>query len=192
MSQNQQFIFKKIQACFKRCEIPIQWQSAQELYIPKVSSPSENKLSDFLPIALSNVEGKLFFSLVSKCLEAHLIHNKFINNSYKTKKLDGKDFGCWEHLSMVWHVLNKARAERSNLVIIWLDVANAYQSIPHKLIVFALDRYGVSPQWIRLTETYYKGILSKSFSESATSAWHRHQQGLFVDCTLSFTLSWPI
>ena len=35
------FLFKNFQACFKRCEIPIQWQSAQEIYIPKVSSPSE-------------------------------------------------------------------------------------------------------------------------------------------------------
>ena len=49
------FLFKMFQACFKRCEIPIQWRSAQEIYIPKVSSPSENKLSDFRPIALLNV-----------------------------------------------------------------------------------------------------------------------------------------
>ena len=36
--------------------------------------------------------------------------------------------------------------------------------------VFALRRYDVSPQRIRLIETYYEGFLSKSFSESATSA----------------------
>ena len=45
------FLFKIFQTCFKRCEILIQWRSAQEIYIPKVSSPSENKLSDFCPIA---------------------------------------------------------------------------------------------------------------------------------------------
>ena len=62
--------------------------------------------------------------------------------------------GCWEHLSMAWHALKEARAKNSNLKVIWLDIANAYGSIPHKLIVFALNRYGVSPQWIRLTKTY--------------------------------------
>ena len=77
------FLFKIYQACFKRCEVPIQWRSAQEIYIPKVSSPSENKLSDFRPIALLNVEGKLFFSLVSKRLETHLIHNNKFINLYK-------------------------------------------------------------------------------------------------------------
>ena len=181
-------LFKVFQTCFKRCEIPIQWRSAEEIYIPKVSSPSENKLSDFRPIALLNVEGKRFFSLVSKRLETHLIHNnKFINNSIQKGCME-KIPGCWEHLSMVWHALKEARAQKSNLAIIWLDIANAYGSIPHKLIAFALHRYGVSPQWIRLIETYYKGIFSKSFSESATSACHRHQRGIFAGCTLSIIL----
>ena len=53
--------------------------------------------------------------------------------------------GCWEHLSMVWHALKEARTQKSNLPVIWLDIANVYGSIPHKLIVFALHRYGVSP-----------------------------------------------
>ena len=109
------------------------------------------------------------------CLETHLIHNKFIDNS-KRKGCMEKIPGCLEQLSMVRHALKEARAQNSNLAVIWLDIANAYGSIPHKLIVFALHRYGVCPQWIRLIKTYYKGIFSKSFSQSATSSWHRHQQ----------------
>ena len=115
------FFFKIFQTCFKRCEIPIQWGSAQEVYIPKVSTPT-NKLSDFCPMALLNVEGKLFFSLVSKRLEAHLIpSNKFIDTSIQKGCME-KIPGCWEHLSMVWHVLKEARARKSNLAVIWLDI----------------------------------------------------------------------
>ena len=44
---------------------------------------------------------------------------------------------------MVWNALKDARAQNSNLATIWLDIANAYGSIPHKLIVFAFHRYGV-------------------------------------------------
>ena len=98
--------------------------------------------------------------------------------------------GCWEHLSLVWHTLKEGRMQKSTLATRWLDIANAYGSIPHKLIVFALRRYGASPQWIRLVENYYKGIFSKSviFSESATSAWHKHHWGIFAGCTLSIIL----
>ena len=58
----------------------------------------------------------------------------------------------------------------------------------HKLIIFALFRYGVSPKWIHLIETYYSGIFSKSFSQEAPSSWHRHQRGIFAGCTLSIIL----
>ena len=97
--------------------------------------------------------------------------------------------GCWEHLSMmVWHALKEASTQKSNLAVIWLDIANAYGSIPHKLIVFAVHRYGVCPQWIRVIEIYYNAVFSKSFSQSATSSWHRHQRGTFASSTLSIII----
>ena len=109
-------------------------------------------------------------------LETHLIpNNKFINSFIQNVCME-KISGCLKHCSIIWHALKKAQAQRSNLAITSFDIANAYGSIPHKLIVFALHRYGVCPQWIRFIETYYKGIFSKSFSQSATSPWHRNQQ----------------
>ena len=62
--------------------IPLQWWSAKEIYIPKVNPSTTHNISDFHPIALLNVDGKRFFSLISRCLEKHLISsNKFINKS---------------------------------------------------------------------------------------------------------------
>ena len=92
--------------------------------------------------------------------------------------------GCWEHISMVLAALKEAKSKNLSLATIWLDIANAYGSIPHKLIIFALHWYGVSPKWIHLIETYYSGIFSKSFTQEVPSSWHRHQRGIFVGCTL--------
>ena len=50
--------------------MPLQWRSTKEIYIPNVKPPTEHNISDLHPIAL---EGKLFFSLVSRHLETHLI-----------------------------------------------------------------------------------------------------------------------
>ena len=96
--------------------------------------------------------------------------------------------GCWEHMSMVWSALKEARSNQTDLSTIWLDVANAYGSIPHKLIFFALERYGVPGSWISLIGKYYAGIFSKSFSEHAPSSWHKHERGIFAGCTLSIIL----
>ena len=98
--------------------------------------------------------------------------------------------GSWmlEHISMVWAALREAKSKNLSLVTIWLDIAIAYGSIPHKLIIFALRQYGVSLKWIHLLESYYSGIFSKSFSPDAPSSWHRHQCEIFAGCTLFINL----
>ena len=53
--------------------MPIQWGSTKEIYIPNVDPPSEYNISDFHPIALLNVESKLFKSLG--------LRNRTINNT---------------------------------------------------------------------------------------------------------------
>ena len=168
--------------------IPLQWRSGKEIYIPKVNPPTAHNISDFCPIALVNVEGKLFFSLVSRRIEKYLISsNKLINKSVEKGCME-KVPGCWEYISMVWAALKEAKCKNLSLATIWLDIANAYGSMPHKLIIFALFQYGVSPKWIHLIEMYYSGIFSKSFSQGALSSSHRHQRGIFASCALSIVL----
>ena len=89
---------------------------------------------------------------------------------------------------MVWSALKQSRLNHSNLANIWLDIANAYGSIPHKLIFFALERYGVPTSWISLIRKYYIGLWSKSFSLNALSNWHQHLKGIFAGCTVSIIL----
>ena len=69
---------------------------------------------------------------------------------------------------MVWAALKEADSKDLSLSTIWLDIANAYGSIPHKLIIFALRLYGASPKWIHLIKTYYSGIFSKFFFPEGT------------------------
>ena len=187
------FPFKFFLSCMNKGIIPLQWQSAKEIYIPKVNPPTaHNIISDFCPIALLNVEGKLFFSLVSRRLEKHLINNnKFINKSVRKGCMEEIP-ECWEHISMVWAAVKEAKSKNLSLATTWLDIANAYGSIPHKLIIFALFQYGVSPKWIHLIETYCSGIFSEFFSQEAPSSWNRHQRGICAGCTLSIILFWLV
>ena len=53
-------------------------------------------------------------------------------------------------MSTAWDSLKSAKAEKSDLTDIWLDIANAYGSVPDKLILLALKRYGVPDNWIQL------------------------------------------
>ena len=76
------FLFKIFKSCLKLSNVPIQWRIASEVYIPKKKPPNPSAIEDFRPIALLNVEGKLFFSLIARRLEEHIIQkNRIINLS---------------------------------------------------------------------------------------------------------------
>ena len=140
------FLFSIFNLCLKHAFVPIQWRVATEVYIPKVNPPDPSNIKDFRPIALLNVEGKIFFSLISRRFENHIIHNNKLIKSSIQKGCMEKIPGCWEHMSMVWSELKSSKSNKGNLAAIWLDIANAYGSVPHQLIFFALRRYGVPEQ----------------------------------------------
>ncbi|GFO24433.1 reverse transcriptase [Plakobranchus ocellatus] len=65
-------------------------------------------------------------------------------------------FGCLEHATMIWEAIQRAKSEKLNLDVIWLDLANAYGSEPHEMIQLALRMYHV-PEVIQV-------MLNDSFS----------------------------
>ena len=174
--------------CLRLKRVPLQWRVAYKTFIPKVEKPDPGVFSDFRDISLLNVEGKIFFSLISKRFYRHIVvKNKFIDTSVQKGCMENIP-GCWEHIAMIWDSLKDARLNQKDLVAIWLDIANAYGSISHQLIFLALRRYGIPKKWISIIEKYYHGLWSKSMSENAKSSWHRHEKGIFTGCCISIIL----
>ena len=54
--------------------------------------------------------------------------------------------GCWEHMPLASKELKAAKINKLNLAAVSLDIANPYGSVPHHLIFFALERYGIDPE----------------------------------------------
>ena len=132
------YLFQLCLDCLRLKRVPVQWRIAFKTFIPKVEDPDPGKFPDFRDIALLNVEGKIFFSLISKRFTRHIIEkNKFIDTSIQKGCMENIP-GCWEHIAMVWDALKDARLNQKDLVSIWLDIANAYGSISHQLIFLAL------------------------------------------------------
>ena len=151
-------LFKIYQSWIKYSTVPIRWCLASEVLIPKVAPLDPSTTDYFRRITLLNVEGKLFFTLISKRIEDYiLVKNKLINVSFQ-KGCMAKVPGSWEHMSLVWDKLKTAKSNKSNIVAVWLDIANAYGSAPHHLVLFALEWYWVSQRWIKIIKSYYGGL----------------------------------
>ena len=75
-----------------------------------------------------------------------------------------------------------------SLIVLWLDLANAYGSVPHKLIEFELRRYRVPEGWIKLILSYYNGLWSRTRGGEVFSDWFLYEIGIFAGCTISVIL----
>ena len=132
-------LFSIISRAWKSTEIPPSRQRAVIRLVHKSGSPNEP--SDFRPIALTNCDGKIFFALVVKSVLKHMTKNSFFDLRLQMGFLPGVS-GCIEHTSLISEALRDARSHQRSICVSWLDLRNAFGSVRHSLIQFALRHYG--------------------------------------------------
>ncbi|GFN82122.1 reverse transcriptase [Plakobranchus ocellatus] len=59
---------------------------------------------------------------------------------------------------MIWEAIQRAKSEKLNLDVVWLDLANAYGSVPHEMIQLALRMYHVPEVIPVMLDDYFSGF----------------------------------
>jgi hypothetical protein len=81
--------------------------------------------------------------------------------------------GCLEHTVVISQLLKEAKEDRGDISVVWLDLANAFGSVPHKLVQKTLGQYHV-PEKIRLIiKRYYEGLHARFTVDNYTTRWQR-------------------
>ena len=96
--------------------------------------------------------------------------------------------GCIEHTDVVLQLLHEVRESNGNLAVLWLDLANAYGLIPHKVVEETLHRYHVPSFISNLILDYYNNFNLSFTMGTKTLDWHRLVRGIITRCTISATL----
>ena len=133
-------LWKVLRTISRTGRVADQWRQAEGVWIPKEQKSKE--IDQFRIISLLNTEGKIFFSVLSKRLSKFLIMNEYIDTSVQKAGVAGIP-GCIEHTGVVSQLKREARENNENLAVLWLDLANTYGSIPHKVVEETLRRYHV-------------------------------------------------
>ena len=176
-------IFLKI---FRDKDIPRDWAIAFIVLLQK-SKDVLNDPSEFRPIAITNTMGKIFFSIISERLQKFLVKNNFIRTCIQKGFLAGVP-GCVEHVFSLWEALREAKDEARAIVVSWLDLANAYGSVMHNLIQFALNWYHVPALIQKLIFDYYEKLCAKVTTKEWSTGFFLFDIGLFQGCVLSTIL----
>ena len=162
--------------------VPLAWRVANMVLLPKGDDASHPSL--MRNIALSNVEGKVCMSLVSSKLASYMLRNRYLDGLSQKGFLPGVS-GCVEHNAVIDAALSHAQKHKKDICLTFVDFANAFGSVRHALIQFALQRYHVPHSVRALLHAYYDFLYAQvQVCDFKTDVFH-YGIGVFQGCTAS-------
>ncbi|XP_069125457.1 uncharacterized protein [Argopecten irradians] len=121
-------------------------------------------------------------------LTTYMTENQYIDASVQKLGIPGFS-GCVEHTSIITQLIREAKINKKDLIVIWLDLAYAYGTIPHTLIQEALEEhYHITEHFRRLIKSYFSGIHLRFTTKTFTTSWQELQKGIVTGCTISIIL----
>lgn len=94
-----------------------------------------------------------------------------------------------EHSARIWEQIQAAKQSKSDLHVVWLDLANAYGSVPHQLIHFALDFFYIPPHIQGLVARYFNNFHVCYTTQEISTGWHCLEKGIAMCCSISPSFS---
>jgi hypothetical protein len=168
-------LWKIFKVIWRKGELVKAWHKAEGCFIAK--EENSDMLQKFRTIWLLNVEGKKFLSVMAKRLTNYLLDNNYIDISVLKVGVPGIS-GCLEHTCMISEIIREAREKKGDLAVIWLDLANAYGSIPHKLVELMLERYYVPEKIKMMLKGYFENISIRFTVNGKETKWQRLEVGI--------------
>jgi hypothetical protein len=162
---------------------PSCWGHAFMVLLTKEGKPT-NHAKHMRNIACSSTAGKMFWSCMSSMLSPFLLKNGYIDPTINKGALLGIP-GCLEHSWALMEALQNAKRSKRQIVVTLTDIANAYGSVKHNLIQFALAWYHV-PSWFAETAFhYYENLVVFISTHDWSTAPFRYGVGVYQGCVIA-------
>ena len=84
-----------------------------------------------------------------------MLANRYLDTSVQKGGTTGVS-GCIEHTGVLRQLIREAREDKGDLSVVWLDLTNAYGSMPHKVVEETLKRYHVPEKVKNIVRQYYR------------------------------------
>ena len=179
-------LWKILKVLWRKGRIPSQWKSAEGTWIPKEENSCN--IQHFRIISLLCVEAKIFFKIMSQRLMEFVLKNNYLDTSVQKGGVPGVP-GCLEHTGVATQLIREAKKSKGDLAMLWLDLTNAYGSVPHKLVELTLIKYHIPESIRNIISEYYGNYKFRVLSRATTLSWQKLEKGIITGCTISVSLS---
>ena len=116
------------------------------------------------------------------------LDRQFVYRHFSPERRSSRDFRLRRTHHAITQLIHEAKTGRKDLTVFWLDLANAYGSIPHQLIYKALQHYHIDGHIQKITTSYLEGIQLRFTVEDLLTRWQKLEKGIVTGCTVSVVL----
>ncbi|XP_037557960.1 uncharacterized protein LOC119435064 [Dermacentor silvarum] len=135
--------------------VPEDWLRGRVCLIPKKGGRSA-QLQDYRPLTVTSVLYRSFMQVIKSWMNAWAEKSGTLTelqNGFRQKRR------VEDNLFVLMQCIEIARKESRGLLACFLDVAKAYDSVPHNLLLSRMDDLGMPPVWIDLLRRLYTASL---------------------------------
>jgi hypothetical protein len=130
-------MIKLIAAMFKDCvearQIPGTWKRSRTALLYKKGLESEMK--NWRPITVTCSIYRPFTAMITQWIQDQHSTNKLQIFSQTQKGFVQGQAGCTEHAVLTRELISHAKIHKKNLYMVQIDFSNAFESVPHDLIL---------------------------------------------------------
>ena len=132
------------------------------------------------PICLLDVVYKILAKVIAIRLE--MVIGKLISRN-QTGFIKGRFIG--ENLRTISDVIEYCKIDNINGVLLAIDFRNAFDSLEHDFMVYALESFGLGPNFISWIQLLYSNAILTVKNNGFTSDWFECSRGTFQGSPLS-------
>ena len=155
------FIFDQI---LDTGNFPIDWKCATIIPLKKVANT--NSVTDLLPISLLPLPSKIFEKLIHSRIIDHLESNKYLDKNQGGFRKNNSTIGTTVNFTN--HIFN-AIDNRKVTLATFIDMAKAFDTVNHKILVKKLEYLGISGKMLKLLKNYLENRKQSTLANGITS-----------------------
>ena len=173
-------LMKVFNICMTNKRIPGQWKESLTILIYKKGDRTVP--SNWRPISLQSTIYKIYAAILARGLADWAIANGKINPAQK----GFLPFeGCAEHSFILRSVIEDSKRRNRNVTIVWLDLKNAFGSVPHNTMWDMMKRIAIPTDFLHICRDIYLDSSQVIRSTAGTTPSIPLNQGIKQGCPLS-------
>ena len=157
---------------------PDSWTKSKIVLIKKDPEAQDNNPSNFRMISLTLNIGKLYHTLEASRTLSFMLQNNYLDPSAQKAYVNGIN-GCVEHVTVVNEAIQRAKLNNKTLHATWLDLKDAFGSVPHVLIPYVMSYYHIPQQIITYITSLYSKLEGKVCTKEWESEFFKFLRGVF-------------